>query len=244
MAKAFGAPQATTRNAISRRQAAAFALGVARRVGTRGNLARRSRVGPTQSGAWWRLRAGRRVAAGDSSAAIAYALPRLAAKLSAGSWWALAQSLRELAIDAQQLRADVNGDVHELLRQQLLAAELPLAPGLLVSRTEADARFVGLGTAIVHRVAACSPRRQRRPARSASAGARPAGCLLDSCPFAWRARKGCAVVEGGRSPISMAGPSRTATRRDGRSISGDGYACERRQNRILADARRIGRACW
>ena len=59
--------------------------------------------------------------------AIAYSLPRLARKLSAGSWWALAQSLRELAIDAQQLRADVNGDVHELLRQQLLAAELPLA---------------------------------------------------------------------------------------------------------------------
>jgi hypothetical protein len=43
----------------------------------------------------------------------------------------LAQSLRELASDAQQLRADVNGDVHELLRQQLLAAELPLALGCL-----------------------------------------------------------------------------------------------------------------
>jgi hypothetical protein len=63
--------------------------------------------------------------------AMAYALPRLARKLSAGSWWALAQSLRELAIDAQQLRADVNGDVHELLRQQLLAAELPLVLAFL-----------------------------------------------------------------------------------------------------------------
>jgi hypothetical protein len=58
--------------------------------------------------------------------AIAYSLPRLASKLSAGAWWALAQSLRELASDAQQLRADVSGDVHELLRQQLMAAELPL----------------------------------------------------------------------------------------------------------------------
>jgi hypothetical protein len=59
--------------------------------------------------------------------AIAYGLPGLAAKLSAGAWWTLAQSLRDLASDAQQIRADVNGDVHEVLRQQLLAAELPLA---------------------------------------------------------------------------------------------------------------------
>jgi hypothetical protein len=59
--------------------------------------------------------------------AIAYALPRLAAKLSDTAWWGLAQSLRDLAAEAQQLRADVNGDVQELLRQQLLGAELPLA---------------------------------------------------------------------------------------------------------------------
>jgi hypothetical protein len=59
--------------------------------------------------------------------AIAYALPRLASELSPDVWWSLTEALCDLARDAQQLRADPNGDVHEALRQQLLAGELPLA---------------------------------------------------------------------------------------------------------------------
>jgi hypothetical protein len=59
--------------------------------------------------------------------AIAYALPGLACKLEAIVWWRLAESLCQLARDAQQLRADPMGDPHEVLRQQLLAGELPLA---------------------------------------------------------------------------------------------------------------------
>jgi hypothetical protein len=58
---------------------------------------------------------------------IAYALPKLASKLPANVWWSLAESLCELARDAQQLRNDFNGDVEEIVRQQLLAGELPLA---------------------------------------------------------------------------------------------------------------------
>jgi hypothetical protein len=61
------------------------------------------------------------------SLAIAYALPKLASKLSADVWWRLAESLCKLVRDAQQLRTDPQGDVLEVLRQQLLAGELPLA---------------------------------------------------------------------------------------------------------------------
>jgi hypothetical protein len=59
--------------------------------------------------------------------AIAYALPQLASKLSGEVWWSLAESLRELATDAQQLRTELTGDIHEIVRQQQLAGELPLA---------------------------------------------------------------------------------------------------------------------
>lgn len=63
--------------------------------------------------------------------ALAYALPGLAAGLSSESWWNLAESLRGLALQAQELRVDWPGDAHEVLRQQLLAGELPLALGSL-----------------------------------------------------------------------------------------------------------------
>jgi hypothetical protein len=59
--------------------------------------------------------------------AIAYALPKLASKLSAEAWWRLAESMRELARDAQHLRSNLGGDVEEIIRHQLLAGELPLA---------------------------------------------------------------------------------------------------------------------
>ncbi|HEY4233371.1 MAG TPA: hypothetical protein VGM76_08085 [Lacipirellulaceae bacterium] len=59
--------------------------------------------------------------------AIAYALPKLASKLSPHVWWDLAEALCDLAREAQQLCADPHGDVQEVLRQQLLAGELPLA---------------------------------------------------------------------------------------------------------------------
>jgi hypothetical protein len=63
--------------------------------------------------------------------AYAYALPELAGRLPSETWWALASRLRELAIDAQQLRAELAGDPEQAVRQQLLAGELPLALGFL-----------------------------------------------------------------------------------------------------------------
>jgi len=63
--------------------------------------------------------------------ALAYALPGLASKLSADSWWKLAEALRTLAIEAQQLGVSWQGHPHDVLRQQLLAGELPLALGYL-----------------------------------------------------------------------------------------------------------------
>jgi hypothetical protein len=68
--------------------------------------------------------------------AAAYALPDLAQELPAGSWWNLAETLYRLATEAQQLRVDVpkhavSHDAEDVVRQQLLAGELPLALGYL-----------------------------------------------------------------------------------------------------------------
>ena len=58
-------------------------------------------------------------------------LPQLANELSAGAWWSLAETLHRLATDAQHLRVDARHDPESILRQQLLAGELPLALGYL-----------------------------------------------------------------------------------------------------------------
>jgi hypothetical protein len=63
--------------------------------------------------------------------ALAYALPTLASQMSADCWWKLADTLHAVAVDAQSLQVDWEGDAHEIVQQQLLAAELPLALGYL-----------------------------------------------------------------------------------------------------------------
>ena len=57
--------------------------------------------------------------------------PSWPSELSAGAWWSLAETLHRLAADAQQLRVDATHDPESILRQQLLAGELPLALGYL-----------------------------------------------------------------------------------------------------------------
>lgn len=61
--------------------------------------------------------------------AAAYALPALSKELSADVWWSLAETLYRLAIDAQQLHVDATQSPDSVLRQQLLAGELPLVLG-------------------------------------------------------------------------------------------------------------------
>ena len=61
--------------------------------------------------------------------AAAYALADLAQQLPAGAWWSLAEMLHRLAGEAQHLRVDAAHDPENILRQQLLAGELPLALG-------------------------------------------------------------------------------------------------------------------
>jgi hypothetical protein len=63
--------------------------------------------------------------------AAAYALPELAKELSAGGWWSLVETLHRLAVDVQHLRVDTTQAPENVLRQQLLAGELPLALGYL-----------------------------------------------------------------------------------------------------------------
>ena len=77
--------------------------------------------------------------------AIAYALPSLAFKLESSVWWRVVESLCQLTRDAQQLRADPMGDVHEVLRQQLLAGELPLALGYLFPELQPARDLLQLG---------------------------------------------------------------------------------------------------
>jgi len=59
--------------------------------------------------------------------ALVYALPEMAAHASPEHWWQLVERLRALAIDAQQHRVDWPAEPADVVRQQLLAGELPLA---------------------------------------------------------------------------------------------------------------------
>src|SRR5436190_10752026 len=59
--------------------------------------------------------------------ALAYAMPKLARELPAEAWWQLLERLREVATHAQTTNVDWPGDPQAVLRQQLLAGELPLA---------------------------------------------------------------------------------------------------------------------
>jgi hypothetical protein len=63
--------------------------------------------------------------------ALAYALPKLAEQVSADKWWQLAARLHDLATEAQQHRVDWPAEPDDVVRQQILAGELPLALGYL-----------------------------------------------------------------------------------------------------------------
>src|SRR4051794_1169839 len=63
--------------------------------------------------------------------ALAYAMPKLSRELPAEAWWQLLERLREVATHAQSNNVDWPGDPHAVLRQQLIAGELPLALGYL-----------------------------------------------------------------------------------------------------------------
>jgi hypothetical protein len=59
--------------------------------------------------------------------AAAYALPELARHTSAETWWQLVARLRKVAVEAQQHRVGWPAEMNDVVRQQLLAGELPLA---------------------------------------------------------------------------------------------------------------------
>lgn len=68
-----------------------------------------------------------RLPAALQAVAAAYALPQLSSKLPPESWWRLAESLRAVAIEASAHRVDWPTDPGDVLRNQLLGGELPLA---------------------------------------------------------------------------------------------------------------------
>jgi hypothetical protein len=63
--------------------------------------------------------------------ATAYALPQLAADLPGDAWWRLAEALYGLVQEAQQHSVDFRTNPSDVVRQQLLAGELPLAMSYL-----------------------------------------------------------------------------------------------------------------
>lgn len=63
--------------------------------------------------------------------AAGYALPTLAQRAPAEWWWHTAQQLHDLAWEAPLQCVDWRADPHSVLRQHLLAGELPLALGYL-----------------------------------------------------------------------------------------------------------------
>jgi hypothetical protein len=86
--------------------------------------------------------------------AAAYALPDLARQLTASAWWSLAETLHALATDAQQIRVDALNDADSIVRQQLLAGELPLVlsylfPELQPMRSLRDAARQSLSEGLI-----------------------------------------------------------------------------------------------
>jgi hypothetical protein len=69
--------------------------------------------------------------------ALAYALPRLARELPAETWWFLVERLHATATQAHSQQFDGTTDPHGVLRNQLLAGELPLALGYLFPEVRA-----------------------------------------------------------------------------------------------------------
>lgn len=69
--------------------------------------------------------------------ALAYALPKLAAELPADTWWFLVERLHATATQAMVERIDLTDAPQNILRNQLLAGELPLALGLLFPEVRA-----------------------------------------------------------------------------------------------------------
>jgi hypothetical protein len=63
--------------------------------------------------------------------ALAHALPKLALDLPADTWWFLAERLRTISTEAFAQRIDAASDPEGILRNQLLAGELPLTLGYL-----------------------------------------------------------------------------------------------------------------
>jgi len=69
--------------------------------------------------------------------ALAYALPKLSEHTSAEHWWQLVDGLYDLAGEAQQHRVDWPAEPRDVVRQQLLAGELPLALSYLFPEVRA-----------------------------------------------------------------------------------------------------------
>jgi hypothetical protein len=63
--------------------------------------------------------------------ALAYSLPMRSGQLPAESWWQILERLHALCIEVEPFRVDWPADPNDVLRQQLIAGELPLALGYL-----------------------------------------------------------------------------------------------------------------
>jgi hypothetical protein len=69
--------------------------------------------------------------------ALAYALPKLAKDLPAETWWFLVERLHAMATQANLQRVDQSAEPQDVVRNQLIAGELPLALGYLFPEVRA-----------------------------------------------------------------------------------------------------------
>jgi hypothetical protein len=69
--------------------------------------------------------------------ALAYSLPALAKEVSPEIWWHCCQRLHEIALHAQHHRIEWHAKPCEIIRQQLLAGEMPLVLGYLLPEVRA-----------------------------------------------------------------------------------------------------------
>jgi hypothetical protein len=69
--------------------------------------------------------------------ALANALPQLADELPGPTWWLLAEKLHDLAVEASQHHVHWPSEPRDVVRQQLLGGELPLALGCLFPEVRA-----------------------------------------------------------------------------------------------------------
>ncbi len=164
--------------------------------------------------------------------ALAYAMPKLARELPAEAWWQLLERLREIACNSRAKHVDWPGDPNAILRQQLLAGELPLALSYLFPEVRAMRCVARRYERTAFGSNLCAHRRPRSARRALVTGARPAVWLLDACKLAGLANEIWSLDARSRFAISMASATCNSLGGQRRPIRFDNARCARYERQV------------